>query len=622
MRLFYTLLISFLILITNNVYSQSNVDLEQLTDSIESILKKEHIPGVFVTVVSKDSILYKRGIGLADIEQQIPVTSSHLFKIGSISKSFTALAIMQLVEDGKLSLDTKLADIAPEVPFENEWEASHPVRIKHLLEHKAGFDDSPISIFSDDRPKNATALDEVLVSKSALKSRWQPGLGFAYSNTGCTILAYIIEKLSNQRYQDYIKNEVLNPLQMHQTHFRSAFPDNLPLDQFATGYQFNDSTYEKSRDIKIICEGAGSILSNADDMSNFLQYLLNMKTENHKKIVTASTLLNMETLHGDLEVENYIQYGYGLGIWSMPYGTKKIPFYGHGGDINGFSSLYIYNRELDLGIAFSRTTMGSRKKITKLLVDTFTQDVEKANNKNNIDGTQLLDWEGDYNLLTSRGQFADILEFPIKTIRIEVGEDKVNLHKFLNSKKDVYVHQEGNAFTKRKYYTPNLYLIEKDGKRYMNYKGLIFKPINSFWLLTLRIILGLGVVLGIITTITILIQSIIAVFRKVRQPSFNRNVIMGLPLLSMLLPVILVFTFFSGEDISIIGEFNLLTTLIYFLTTIYPILTIWTTYWIAKNWNTISNRFLKAYCSLIVFSSVFLSVYFIYHGWFMKMMWI
>ena len=606
----------------NNSYSQSALELEQLTDSIQSILTKEHIPGVFVTVVSKDSILYKRGIGYVDIEKQIPVNSSHLFKIGSISKTFTALAIMKLVEEGKLSLDAKLVDIAPEVPFKNEWEASHPVRVKHLLDHKAGFDDIHVSMFTKDRTNNMTAFDEVLEIKHSLYSRWKPGSGFAYSNTGCTILGYIIEKITNQRYQEYIKNEILVPLNMNKTDFRSAFANDLSSDEFSVGYYFTGDTLEKSRDIKIICEPAGSLLSNADEMSNFLQFLLHNETLENHTVISSNSLKTMEALHGDLEIENNITDGYGLAIYTKNYGSKSIPFYGHGGDINGFSSLYIYNRELDLGIAISRNTQGSTKKIRKLLVNTFTKDVEKANNEGNIDGATLLDWEGDYKLLTTRSQFMNILEYPIRTVNIDINDDQLYLQRFLNDKKDVYVHQNGNSFTKKKHFIPSLHLIEKDGEKYVNYKNGIYEPVNSYSFLTFRILLGLSLVLSVIAMLTLVIHSIIALFKKTRRANLKRNLIVGLPMFSMLLPILIVVSILSCEHFETIGRFNLLTIFICFLTTIFPALTIWATHSIIKNWNDISNRFLKVYHGLIVFSAFFLSVYFIYQGWFMKMMWV
>ncbi len=620
MRLFYALLLG--LLLANTTHSQSSIDSEKLTDSIQSILKKEHIPGVFVTVVSKDSILYKRGIGLADVAQQIPVNTSHLFQIGSISKTFTALAVMKLIEEGKLRLNTKLADIAPEVPFENEWEATHPVRIKHLLNHQAGFDDTHMNVFVLPRTKDMTALDEVMLMKASLTSRWKPGFGHAYSNTGCTILGHIIEKITSRRYQEYIKNEVLLPLHMNSTDFRSVFNDTLSSDNFSLGYEFVDERMQQNGDMKIICEPAGALLSNADDMSHFLQFLLNRKTADNHYVVSPTTIETMEALHGDLEIKHTITDGYGLAIYTKPYGSKNIRFYGHAGDIQGFSSLYIYNRELDLGIALSRNTLGSTKKLIKLLVNVFASDINKANQEENIDGSTLLDWEGTYRKVTTRNQKFNFIEFPIKTVSLKVVENNVELGKFLNNKKEVYVNQKGTSFTKRKHFAPSLVLLEQDGKKYIRYKYDMYAPVNKTGLLIFRILFALSVGIGVIAILIILIQSIITLFKKSwRTNNLKNSIIIILPLLCIFLSIISISYFvITGSDI--LGTFNLFTVFIYVLTTLFPFAIILAIYWLVKNWHHISNQFLKIYFSLVIFSGIFLTVYFMYHGWFMKMLWV
>ncbi len=621
MKSFKSILFVLFFIITKTTYAQT-LQLDKLTDSIQSILKKENITGAFVTVVSKDSILYKRGIGYADIEQQIPVNSSHLFKIGSISKTFTALAIMKLVEEGKLNLNTKLADIAPEIPFTNKWETTHPIRIKHLLDHKTGFDDTGTSVYAKEMNDNITAFDAILATKISLKSRWEPGLGFAYSNTGCTILGYIIEKITYQRYQDYIKNEILIPLGMDSTDFRSGFPDTLSSDYFAIGYNSKNDAIKKTIDYRLVIEAAGSLLSNADDMSTFLQFLLNKETVKGSTIVTPSSLDLMESLHGDLEIENNITYGYGLGVYMRTYGSKNIPFYGHGGDIPGFSSYYIYNRELDLGITISRNTLGSNKKLLKIIVDYFTGDVERTKNKNNLNGTDLSAWDGEYRLLTSRQKDVDLIDFPTNTIKLVSSTEKLSINRFLKDKSDVYIHKNGNSFKKEKYSVPSLHLIEKEDENYINYKGAIYIPTNSVAFLVFRIILVLSLVFGIVAISLMCFYSIIALFKKTTHTILKRNIIVALPFIFFLLPVVMVYYYASIYDFKTIGEFNVTTLFIFISSVLSPLISIFSAYWFFRNSSSISNKFLKIYYNLVVFGGLFLSVYLIYHGWFMKMMWI
>ena len=120
-------------------------NIRQLTDSIRAIMRQEHITGLMLGITTKDSVLFSGGFGYADLDTRRTVDENTLFRMGSITKMFVSLGIMKLVNEGKLKLDDELKKIAPEVPFQNKWEATNPVRIIHLLEHTTGFDDIKIN---------------------------------------------------------------------------------------------------------------------------------------------------------------------------------------------------------------------------------------------------------------------------------------------------------------------------------------------------------------------------------------------------------------------------------------------------------------------------------------------
>lgn len=592
----------------------------QLADSISSILKEKHIPGAFVTVVSKDSILFQGGFGYAHVASKTPTTAEHLFKIGSISKTFTALAIMKLVEEGKLDLDDTLTEIAPEIPFKNKWESTHPVRVKHLLEHKAGFDDMPLSVLAVNRPAGMTALEEVLKNKGALKSRWQPGLGHSYSNPGYSILGYVIEKITQQPYQEYIANEVLAPLKMTETKFRSDFDAHLSSNNVATGYMYHDDVILESRDAKIIGEAAGSLLSNASDMGTFLQFILNKKMQDSLQIVSSTSLREMEIFHGDDEAEFNITNGYGLGLYSRTFGTSQLDFIGHSGGINGFGSDFIYNRKLDLGIAVSNNGEGNNGQLLDLLVDTFAQPSERIEHNRPIDMTQFKGWEGEYRMLTTRNQVFDFIQFPLETLTIEVSKDSLFLTRFLQDK-DAFVHRGNTAFAKAEQPNPTLFLVEKDGKKYLNYNKDILVPVNGVGFLLLRMTLVFSLIIGILAMLVLLINLIIAAFNRRWRQTLKRNLVIAAPMVAFVLSIILFTSNLSLDQLETLGQFNMLSLSIFIATASFPILAIWATYWLYKNKEHISKRFSNIYYHLVVFGALFLSIYCIYHGWFMKMMW-
>ncbi len=206
--------------------TESINSIKQLTDSIEIIVRQEHITGLMLGITTKNSVLFSGGFGYADLETKRQVKESTLFRMGSITKMFVSLGIMKLVNEGKLKLDDELKKIAPEVPVQNKWEATNPVRIIQLLEHTTGFDDIKLNrMYSLDTIEN-TGIDMMLVHKNSMICRWNPGERFAYSNPNYAVLGYIIEKISGKPYNQYLTENILNPLGMMNSNFnsRSKFP--------------------------------------------------------------------------------------------------------------------------------------------------------------------------------------------------------------------------------------------------------------------------------------------------------------------------------------------------------------------------------------------------------------
>src|SRR4030095_7876472 len=125
-----------------NAFGTENVNsIPELQRAIETILQKTRTPGAAIALVSREKVEWMAGIGKADIKANTPVTIETLFRIGSVSKAFAALAALKLQEEGKLKLTDTVKQRAPDVIFSNPWEATDPVRLVHLMEHTAGFDD-------------------------------------------------------------------------------------------------------------------------------------------------------------------------------------------------------------------------------------------------------------------------------------------------------------------------------------------------------------------------------------------------------------------------------------------------------------------------------------------------
>lgn len=148
---------------------------DQLVDSIQKIMNTEHIPGLMVGITSRDSVILSRGFGYADVESKRLVDNKTLFRMGSNTKMFVSLGILQLIQDGKLSLNSEIKSIAPEIPFKNEWEETNPLKIVHLLEHTSGFDDSKLNRIYTLDTLFKSGFEMMTTQAPSMICRWKPG---------------------------------------------------------------------------------------------------------------------------------------------------------------------------------------------------------------------------------------------------------------------------------------------------------------------------------------------------------------------------------------------------------------------------------------------------------------
>ncbi len=186
----------------------------ELQMAIQAVLKETKTPGAAIAIVSRDKVEWMAGLGQADVAANQPVTTETLFRIGSVSKSFAALAALKLQEEGKLKLTDTVRQWAPEVAFVNPWEATDPVRLVHLMEHTTGFDDIHLREYALNDPTPIALKDALAYGASSRICRWRPGSRMAYCNSGPAVLAAVIEKVSGERFEDYVREHFFKPLHM------------------------------------------------------------------------------------------------------------------------------------------------------------------------------------------------------------------------------------------------------------------------------------------------------------------------------------------------------------------------------------------------------------------------
>lgn len=342
--------------------------IDELRQQLEKILKDTHTPGVSVAIVHRDGPEWVAGLGTADVASARPTTADTLFRIGSTSKAFASLSILMLVDQGKLSLDDPVHKLAPDVWFENPWEATDPIRVVTLLEHTTGWDDMHLREYAKQAPDSMSLREGLDYDHHSRTSRWRPGTRMAYCNSGPPVAAYIVEKLTGQRFEDFVQQNLFGPIGMKTaTYFE-------PARGLATTLYHNDGKTPYPY-WHILLRPAGSINASANDMAAYVKFYLNRGAVGGKQIVPAADIDRMEIPKSTWAAKDGLKAGYGLSnYWSVEDG---FVYHGHDGGVEGgltetayladYSAGYFFSINSGNGDAFEKVAKAIRAYVTNKL---------------------------------------------------------------------------------------------------------------------------------------------------------------------------------------------------------------------------------------------------------------
>ena len=281
-------------------------------------------------IIAKDgNTIYSRFIGYSQLNEtgKIPITSTTKHRVGSITKMFTAVMILQLVEEEKLKMDDHLDKFYPQISNASK------ITISDILAHRSGIQD----IFTNPklRPKMMTPItkDEMLTIITKGNSDFEPGTKYSYSNSGYFILGYLVEKLTGKSYQEAITERIISNIGLNDTYVATGPIDPTKNESFPYR-RFADWRPVQETHASILY-GSGSLISTPADLARFIQALFDLK------------LISQESLNQMKKIKD----GYGLGMDTFTFADKT--FYGHTGGIDGFGSWLAYLPEEKLAIAYT-----------------------------------------------------------------------------------------------------------------------------------------------------------------------------------------------------------------------------------------------------------------------------
>lgn len=332
------------------VLLQSNAQSTQAEACINNIMQQTPVAGLSVAVVKNNKIIYTHSFGSKNIETNTPLTDDCIFRIASISKSFSATSIMQLAEAKKLSLED---DISKLVGFNirNPKFPETVITLRMVMSHRSSINDK----------EGYFTLDAINPAKNKnwanCYNEYEPGTGYQYCNLNYNMVGTIIEKISGERFDQYVKHHILDPLKL----YGGYCVDSLDKSRFATIYEYNDSLKKlvaqpaaynpRSEEIKNYTMGystpifspTGGMKISATDLATYMMMHMNQGRYKRKRIISKESAQQMQTKLSDKE-------GYGLAIMTS---DKLIPgktMKGHTGSAYGLFSAMFFNPEEKFGI--------------------------------------------------------------------------------------------------------------------------------------------------------------------------------------------------------------------------------------------------------------------------------
>jgi len=288
-------------------------------------LIKANDPGVAVLVAQGGKILFEKGYGLADREHHVPVSPQTTFLIASVTKQFTASAILKLQEEGKLSVDDKLSKYIPDFPRGNE------VTLRHLLTHTSGIHSYTVEPGFRNEVTNATTIEAIIEAMKKYPYDFDPGAKWHYDNAGYRLLGYIVEKVSGQSYGDFLRENFFQPLGMTNTGVYGAHAD---LPHEALGYCLGTNGFTRPLNFDMSWwGGAGAIYSTVEDLYRWNEGLFN------GRVLDAASLQAAFTPVKENEAQVNSDSGYGFG-WEVRR-ARGLRVIWHNGGLDGFRSMLL-----------------------------------------------------------------------------------------------------------------------------------------------------------------------------------------------------------------------------------------------------------------------------------------
>ncbi len=613
---YFSFLITCFILISTNVWAKQDENIytpktiNDLKHSVKEILETSNVPGFGIVLISNDKTQWIGGWGKSNVEKNINVTDSTIFRLGSVSKMYVALAILKLQEEGRLNLKDKIRDIIPEIVFENPWKETNPILIEHLLEHSAGWEYWRFKELGSNDPKPKTLKEALDFYPQSRTSFFVPGTRVNYSNVGIATAAYIVEKVSGMTFEKYIDKYFFKPMGIENMSYLyteqykklgvTLYDNVIPLDYF-----------------HILYRPSASLNASPKDMEKMLRFFLNRGEINGRQILSVSSFQRMERSESLGKLSNLELYQY-LGLCNQAEFYGNVVYYGHGGSLPGGNADFKYCPEYKMGYAIminaeNQTVLND---INDVIQYYQTQNIpQNINHVDSINYSINIDPSGYYTLAHSKLGITKFIENFKSIYKVWVKNDTLNMRilKDGNSTMQYVASSESHVFRLVNDSQTKLFIINDplDG---LMINGVL-KQVSPLWAYTVMAIFYAFLFGSVIVVLVSILQIIIFLFkRNVKKLGIGLSPLIPYTFLFVILGLIVLNTPTRYHMFQLFGTMNLTSVLIWLLSVFYFLSSIWGVYFMVKRYRAKMSFGFYIYLLLAHLLNVVYAIYFACNG--------
>ena len=571
--------------------------LEQLNEAMQTRMAEQNVPSVSYAIFNQQGLIHSQALGVKDRQSATPATTTTLYRAGSVTKTLTAIAIMQLIEQGYFDLQTPVHTLVRDLPIVNPYHETHPVRIVHLLEHSAGFDDMHFKgIYRDDELLNAHAT-ALQVDPEPLQVRWPPGAMFSYSNPGYGVLGAVIEQISGQRWEDYVQANIVTPLGMK--HSVLTIAEALERDH-ALPYQQDEHSAAMSA---IYLRAAGVLWTTPEDLSVLARFLAS-DGATVPGLLSVPSIRRIKQPHSTLAAKAGLDFGYALGVYHSVLNGRH--FIGHNGGITGFFASYGFDPASGIGYATLHNSDQVGGAFARLISDYLNHAYPQPPKALPI-ATPSPALEGWYRLANSRNELIRLPEWLFGVTHWRNVGEKVVLNPLVNEPIELVVSAEQRLAEADDPVWTGQIIADGDKLAGFSLDGQFFRPVSAFSALAPPVLLLLAFV-GLLS----------APFgrRKALQARSLRRwpTLAAVSLLAM-------FGLTFNLSLQTVAQINLTTFGIFLASLLLPLAVIGGWVSIARYWSTETAAVAKWRCLIGIVSATYITFLFANFHWIGLALW-